>query len=407
MTNCRVYAAILIFIVLASEGQAQFINSYTVDNSPLPFNTVRCLEISNQTLWIGTDYGLAKFENESTWTVYNAANSPLWNDNIRALKNDGDSLLWIGTIQGGLFKFDGFEWENYTPENSGIGDFLVRGIDIDLNGHIWIATTEGLYMFDRNTWNSWSSDDGLLSNNISTISVGPNSKYIGTINGGVLYFDESNNFTNHNIISSGIPDNSILDIELDAEGRPWFISPAAGLIVDQGNGGPWQSFNAFNSPMPANSLLCLTHGEEGEIYIGSETNGLITKIENEYLQLTSDNSNLSDNHILCIIKGNNQDLWVGTFNGGICKIEPNTFNHLFQEDRFQVTQNIIKRGQRLNFSQSIKAQYEIYDLRGKVIQYGCLMDQNYLEISALTSPGNVFLKINQNGFFIVEKIIIY
>ena len=159
--------------------------------------------------------------------------------------------------------------------------------------------------------------------------------------------------------------------------------------------------------MPANSLLCLTHGEEGEIYIGSETNGLITKIENEYLQLTSENSNLSDNHILCITKGNNQDLWVGTFNGGICKIEPNTTNHLFEEDRFQVTQNIIKRGQRLNFSQNIKAQYEIYNLRGKVIQDGYLMDQNYLEISALTSPGCVFLKINKNGFFSIEKIIIH
>ena len=156
MTNCRNYSAIVIFIVLALKGQAQFVNSYTVDNSPLPFNTVRCLEYSNQKLWIGTDYGLAKFENETNWTIYNSTNSPLWNDNIRALKNDGDSLLWIGTIQGGLFKFDGAEWVNYTPENSGIGDFLVRAIEIDQSGHIWAATTEGLYMYDRNTWMSWT-----------------------------------------------------------------------------------------------------------------------------------------------------------------------------------------------------------------------------------------------------------
>ena len=406
MTNCRNLTAILIFIVLALKGQAQFVNSYTVENSPLPFNTVRCLEYSNQTLWIGTDYGLAKLENETNWTIYNSMNSPLWNDNIRALKNDGDSLIWIGTIQGGLFKFDGSEWVNYTPENSGIGDFLVRGIEIDLNGHIWVATTEGLYMFDRNSWNSWSSDDGLLSNNISTICADSNTKYIGTINGGVLYFDALNNFTNHTIISSGIPDNSALDIEIDLEGRPWFISPAAGLVVDMGNGGPWNSFNALNSDMPANSLLCLTHGEQGEIYIGSESNGLITKIENVYLQLNTENSNLTDNHILSIVKGNSQDLWVGTFNGGICKIETNQTNHLFEQSDFQVTPNIIKRGQRVNFSQNIKAQYEIYTLQGKIIQSGHLKNQNYLEISVPVESSCVFLKINQNGFFSLEKIII-
>ena len=405
MTNCRNYTAIFIFIVLASKGQAQFVNSYTVDNSPLPFNTVRCLEYSNQTLWIGTDHGLAKFENETNWTIYNSINSPLWNDNIRALKNDGDSLIWIGTIQGGLFKFDGSEWTNYTPENSGVGDFLVRAIEIDLNGHIWVATTEGLYMYDRNTWMSWTSNDGLLSNNISTICAGLNTKYVGTINGGVLYFDAFNNYTNHTIISSGIPDNSALDIEIDAQGRPWYISPAAGLIVDNGNGGPWESFNANNSTMPANSLLCLTHGAQGEIYVGSETNGLITKTEDEYLQLTSENSNLTDNHILCIIKGNNQDLWVGTFNGGVCKIS-NTMSHLFEQDDFQITPNIIKRGQQLNFSRNIKAQYEIYNLQGKRIQQGDLSDQNYLEISASAGPGVVFLKINRNGILKIEKVLI-
>ena len=66
MTNCRNLTAILIFIVLALKGQAQFVNSYTAENSPLPFNTVRCLEYSNQTLWIGTDYGWQNWKMKQT-----------------------------------------------------------------------------------------------------------------------------------------------------------------------------------------------------------------------------------------------------------------------------------------------------------------------------------------------------
>ena len=409
MINWSKYTAFLtfIFIVLASKWRAQFVSSYTVDNSPLPFNTVRCIEYSNQSLWIGTDYGLAKFEDETSWTIYNSINSPLWNDDIRALKNDGDSLIWVGTVQGGLFKFDGSEWTNYTPENSGIGDFLVRAIEIDLDGHIWVATTEGLFLYDRNIWTSWTTNDGLLSNNISSICAGSDNMYIGSINGGVLYFDTSNNYTNHTIISSGIPDNSILDIEIDSEGKPWFISPAAGLIVDLGNGGPWNSFHADNSDMPANSLLCLTHGAQGEIFIGSESNGLITKVEDEYHQLTTLNSNLTDNHILCITKGNNEDLWLGTLDGGICKIDGSPINQLFELNNFQITPNSIQQGEELHFSQNISAEYEIYNLQGKRIQKGELMNQNYLKITTFTETGCLFLKINQKGISRMEKILLY
>ena len=81
-------------------------------------------------------------------------------------------------------------------------------------------------------------------------------------------------------------------------------------------------------------------------------------------------------------------------------------SHLFEQDNFQITPNIIKRGQQLNFSRNIKAQYEIYNLQGKRIQQGDLIDQNYLEISASAGPGVVFLKINRNGILKIEKVLI-
>ena len=142
MTNCINCIFLLLFSTIAHIGQSQIISSFSISNSPLPFNTVRCLEYEANTLWIGTDLGLARFENENEWTVFNSLNSDLWNDDIRAIKADGDSLLWVGTIQGGLFCFDGSNWTNYNPEYAGLGDFLVRAIEIDLEGNIWVATTE-------------------------------------------------------------------------------------------------------------------------------------------------------------------------------------------------------------------------------------------------------------------------
>ncbi|MEJ6558054.1 MAG: two-component regulator propeller domain-containing protein [Crocinitomicaceae bacterium] len=406
MTNCINCIFLLLFSTIAHIGQSQIISPFSISNSPLPFNTVRCLEYEANTLWIGTDQGLAKFENENEWTVFNSLNSDLWNDDIRAIKADGDSLLWVGTIQGGLFCFDGSNWTNYNPENSGLGDFLVRAIEIDIEGNIWVATTEGVYMYDRSVWSSWTSNDGLLSNNITALCIGESRKFAGSINGGVLYFDPSNNFVNHTIISSGIPDNSALNIEIDTEGMLWFISPAAGLVADQGDGGPWISFNAINSGMPANSLLCLKHGDEGTIYIGSETGGLITKNEASYQQLTTGNSNLTDNHILCLENDSQGNLWAGTFNGGLCKIDFSLAHaSSIYANEFHVYPTLVKEDKLIHFSKKITTEITITNPMGYVLQT-MVKDRDYLKLPKALNTGWFYLQFKIDGLYYRKKILI-
>jgi hypothetical protein len=74
------------------------ITTYSSLNSPLPFNTVRCIAIQNQFKWFGTDDGLARFDGVN-WSVYTTENSPLLDDDIRAVcvENDTNSLDWNST----------------------------------------------------------------------------------------------------------------------------------------------------------------------------------------------------------------------------------------------------------------------------------------------------------------------
>ncbi len=406
MTNCIHCTLILLFSTIALLGQSQNISSFTTSNSPLPFNTVRCLEHEGNTLWVGTDQGLAKLENENDWTIYNSVNSALWNDDIRALKADGDSLLWVGTIQGGLFCFDGTNWTNYNPSNSALGDYLVRAIEVDLDGNIWVATTEGVYMYDRTTWSSWTSNEGLLSNNITALCIGDNKKFVGSINGGVLYFDAANNFENHTIISAGIPDNSTLNIEIDNEGKPWFISPAAGLVADQGDGGPWISFNAINSEMPSSSLLCLKHGQGGTIYIGSETGGVITKNQDLYQQITTNNSNLTDDHILCIEKDNQGDLWVGTFDGGLCKIDLTlAISPLPYPNGINLFPTVIKDERLVYFSKELTCEIAIINQIGSVMHKGHC-ESDFFQIPMELNAGWFYIQFEMEGLFYRKKILL-
>lgn len=304
------------------------VQNFNTSNSPLPFNTIRCIAIQGQKKWFGTDAGLATFDGIN-WEVFTTSNSPLTDSDIRSLKVENDSVIWIGTMQGGLYKKTNNIWMNYNESNSGLHDNLVRGIEIDSTGNIWLATSEGVSKFDGTNWQLWNiANNGLLTNNITAIQTGfLNEKYVGTINGGLLYFDAQNNLTMHSIVESGLPDNSSLDIDIDSTGQPWFATPAAGLVRDLGNGGPWERWNMSNSPIPTNGLTCIAINQEDQrIFVGTELFGIIIKKGDVWFTYNQENIGLPEDHITSIAHESPFVKWIGTFNHGVVRLEENAIS---------------------------------------------------------------------------------
>ena len=176
-------------------------------------------------------------------------------------------------------------------------------------------------MFDRTNWEHWNmQDNNLLTNNITSVQIGThNEKYVGTINGGIIYFDSLNQYNEYTIINSDLPDNSVVAIEIDGNGQPWFLSPAAGLVNDTDLGGPWENFNNLNSGLPSNALNCLQF-MDNKLVIGSEVSGLIFKDGESWQYINTTNSDLPDDNIISVKVDDLQNIWVGTFNAGLCKI---------------------------------------------------------------------------------------
>lgn len=389
-------------------SQPQLIN-FNQSNSPLPFNTVRCIAIQDSVKWFGTDDGLARFDNQN-WQIYNSTNSPLSSNDIRALKVENDSIIWIGTISGGLFQFDGTTWINYTDFNSGLLDNLVRGIEIDQNNNIWCATTEGIALFDRTNWYNWTiASHGLLTNNITSIGIGnQNEKYIGTINGGLNYFTTDNQLTIHSIVESGLPDNSVLDIDLDANGKPWYATPAAGLVTDIGNGGPWDRFNLSNSPIPTNGLTCLAIDPiDQRIFMGTELYGIVIKKGNIWFNYNMDNIGLQDNYITSLAHENNQIKWVGTYDHGVIRIEENTSGQFdMQQTMLQIYPTLLSAGQYITIDTDAEiTEIQLYDYLGNEItieQNGT----NKILVPINLSKGNYTMCISHSNSVVRRKIII-
>ena len=67
------FILILVVFSVGSNAQTAWTN-YSFTNSPLPENSVRCIEIDNLgRKWIGTDYGLAIFD-DVNWINYFTTN---------------------------------------------------------------------------------------------------------------------------------------------------------------------------------------------------------------------------------------------------------------------------------------------------------------------------------------------
>ncbi len=383
------------------------ITTYSSSNSPLPFNTVRCIAIQNQFKWFGTDNGLARFDGVN-WSVYTTENSPLLDDDIRAVCVENDSIVWIGTIQGGLYSFDGLNWENYNPTNSGLPDYLVRGIAIDTENNIWCATSEGIAMFDRVNWYTWDVlSHNLLTNNITSIAIGQqNEKFIGTINGGLNYFSSDNQLTILSIVQSGLPDNSALGIVVDATNHPWYATPAQGLVYDQGFGGPWLRFNMSNSPLPTNGINAIAIDAIERIFMGTDSYGVLIKNGDNWLQYSTENSDLPENHILSIATESTTVKWLGTYNSGVVRLEEDQSELFENTSNSYVYPTSLKAGDMIFISNQVPdKQIFVYNQLGQAINGFYLNDSQSIKTSSSCLPGLYYLKVpslNKIIRFIIE-----
>ena len=300
-------------------GQENWEN-FNESNSSLPNNTIRCLLVDrNNSLWIGTDNGLAQYDG-TNWTIYNTSNSPLTDNYIRALAVDSMNQLYIGTTLSGIYTFDGVNWENYTSSNSNLPDNFIRALTIDPQQRLWVGTVEGLARLDQGVWTIWTmANSGFLSNNITSIATTETEQYIGTINGGLIYMNSSG-ISNYTILTAGVPDNSVISVQLDQLNRPWYGSTAQGIFTDNGNQ-TWLSFNVMNSPLPSNSITAFELDEMDNFLIGTHQDGFVLR-ENtsDWYHFNTANSPLPDNHILACTRDSNQVIWLGTFDHGLVKM---------------------------------------------------------------------------------------
>ena len=164
---------------------------------------------NNNTYWFGSNHrvvgnpvgGLYRYNpNTGSFLKYNTSNSGLPHNFPFSMDFDSSGNKWIATLGGmGVAKFDGdTTWTVFDTNNSGIASNDVLFILVDDSNNKWFTTGNfsltgnGISFYDNNTWTTYdTTNSSIISNTTFMIEIDNlNNKYFTTFNG-VCIFNES------------------------------------------------------------------------------------------------------------------------------------------------------------------------------------------------------------------------
>ncbi|KAA3613010.1 MAG: hybrid sensor histidine kinase/response regulator [Calditrichaeota bacterium] len=188
----------------------------------------------NDILWIGNFQGLNYYDGSSIKTVPQFKNFGIVRDII-----SNESKLLISFDQEGLFEFDpksGKTSEITIPENN----FENARFLIDRKNNLWVSGKEGLSVYNRTNWKTYTTKDGLASNDPyfivedleGTIWFGYHSSH------GLTRF--KNNVFKTFTTKDGLTNNAVYSIGADVHNNLW-IGTARG--VDRYDGENFKNYN--------------------------------------------------------------------------------------------------------------------------------------------------------------------
>ncbi len=206
--------------VLLADDQYLSFKHITTDDNLLHMQVRTIGQDQNSNIWIGTRYGLNKYDGYSVETYVNNlsdANS-LSSAIINQVLVDSSNRLWVGTHDGGLnrYLFDKDQFVHYP-------DFKqVYTLYQDADHNIWVAAeASGLAMYDASSdsFRSYALSNSEISIR-SICELDARRLLLGTRQDGLFIFDKlTKKFSSNSIVLNGVDSKrvEILDIALFAQ----------------------------------------------------------------------------------------------------------------------------------------------------------------------------------------------
>ncbi len=310
----------------------------------LPSDTVFALAVEPGRVWVGTDQGLARYQ-DGRWTSWGTADGLPYAVVTSLAVDPQTGDLWVGTM-GGLARFSGGRFESFTQRTSGLANDVVYGVAVD-DHFVWAATAAGASRYD-----TWTGRWQIFTNRNAPmheiwcygVSAGPKDVYLAVWGGGVLRFDRQHQrwreFRDPDgqmeldlLRDDGPVSDVVASVSQGPDGLVW-----AGTYfgVNRFDGRSWSSWSKTDSGLVSdfvNSVLAEGRGawfatDSGLAYFdgttwvtyraaherASEGKPSLTVREGERERAVPSHGSLPDDYVLAVAR-RGDELWVGTEHG--------------------------------------------------------------------------------------------
>jgi signal transduction histidine kinase/ligand-binding sensor domain-containing protein len=248
---------------------------------------------------------LSSFQRQ-TWQT----ESGLPQNTVHAIVQTQDGYLWLAT-EGGLVRFDGLKFKVFDSQNTpALGSNNIRALFEDRQHALWIATADGLTVFRMGQTSLFTREQGLPSNSVwSVYEDGTGRLSVVTANGLADYRNGRFELRETKVnVESGT--GATLR---DSHGALWLANRGVKRVVN----GKAEAFPA-NDTLANGVILCLFEDREGDIWLGSESNG-VTVLRDPKITTYSMKEGLTNDLVRCVYQDRRGAIWFGT-NGGLTKM---------------------------------------------------------------------------------------
>lgn len=376
MKNTFLFAPLLFLLSVFSlqvHGSYYYFKQISIKQG-LPSSVTTIYEDGNGFLWIGTIYGIYRFDGEKLKKIP-FSNEMETSPYIYDIKGDSEGRIWVFTSQGDVsfynqthdtlqpFPADGNRFRAYTvlPDGKYIlfptpGELLrydkqlntftrlplpapdkqtiiLKIEEYDARYYLARTNEQTLLLIDRNTGETQPSPFKTEFPVWDYYRDSQNRYWFSHYGKGVSCFTSQGKLiATYTPLNSELNNGVILDMEERHE-QIWLATDGGGInIIDPETRQITILSNQQNSHFPANSVTCLNNGTNN-MWIGMVREGVLGAKENFITTYSksspNDPSGMSEKCPLCLLEDTDGTVWIGTDGGGVNSFNPETekFTH--------------------------------------------------------------------------------
>ncbi len=270
-------------------------------------------EDRNRQLWVGTDAGLFRLQNESLERVDGRDGAPPIN--VNTICEDRAGRLLVGGM--GLLILRGQEMNYYTSSES-LADNSVRTIRQTADGAVWIGAISGLRRLERGVIGDPFKAPKILSGvNISVLLESRGGEvWIGAYGQGLMRYQMGRaGRIDRFSAPATLPHNNVLALFEDNEDNVWVgaqggllrLSPSAASAITTADGAPQSINTIYQDPL-------------GDLFV-TALNGKLFRVARRTLAPVQLPTPLSRMSVRNLFRDSRKALWIGTDGQGVARID--------------------------------------------------------------------------------------